>query len=218
MPIPFLPSTKSAFLCAFALRNPHFLAFRAQNRGFCAFLGFETLVFWHFEHKIGIFVRFLPSRPSISGVSSTKSGFLCAFGVWNPRFRAFRAQNRCFCAFLPFETPVFGHFEHKIEVFVRFWPPEPSFSGFSSTKSAFLCALVGRRPGATRATRATGATGATATTRATATTGATGTTAGTVWVADILSQLGFVWTLALYLTWLVVSSDIFPGLEVVTIT
>ena len=29
---------------------------------------------------------------------STKSGFLCAFGVWNPRFRAFRAQNRHFCA------------------------------------------------------------------------------------------------------------------------
>ena len=51
---------------------------------------------------------------------STKSGFLCAFGVWNPRFRAFRAQNRGFCAFLAFETPVFGHFEHKIGVFVRF--------------------------------------------------------------------------------------------------
>ena len=29
--------------------------------------------------------------------------------------------------------------EHKIEVFVRFWGLEPSFSGFSSTKSAFLC-------------------------------------------------------------------------------
>ena len=29
-----------------------------------------------------------------------------------------RAQNRGFCAFLASETPVFGHFEHKIEVFV----------------------------------------------------------------------------------------------------
>ena len=129
-----------------------------------------------------------------------------------------RAQNRDFCALLGSGTHVFRHFEHKIGVFVLFCPSKPPFSGISSTKSRFLCALVGRRPGATRATTATGATGATATTRATATTGATGTTAGTVWVADILSQLGFVWTLALYLTWLVVSSDIFPGLEVVTIT
>ena len=30
--------------------------------------------------------------------SSTKSGFLCFFGLRNPRFRAFRAQNRSFCA------------------------------------------------------------------------------------------------------------------------
>ena len=36
----------------------------------------------------------------------------------NPRFQAFRAQNRHFCALLPFKTPIFGHFEHKIEVFV----------------------------------------------------------------------------------------------------
>ena len=53
---PFFPSTKSGFLCAFVLRNPHFQAFRAQNRGFCALLGFETLIFGLFEHKIGIFV------------------------------------------------------------------------------------------------------------------------------------------------------------------
>ena len=33
--------------------------------------------------------------------------------------------------------------EHKIEVFVRFCPSEPSFSGFSSTKSAFLCSSRG---------------------------------------------------------------------------
>ena len=50
------------------------------------------------EHKIGIFVRFLPLVPSFSGISSTKSRFLCAFGVWNPCFQAFRAQNRGFCA------------------------------------------------------------------------------------------------------------------------
>ena len=56
VPIPFFPSTKSRFLCAFCLRNPHFQGFRAQNRGFCALLGFGTLVFRHFEHKIGIFV------------------------------------------------------------------------------------------------------------------------------------------------------------------
>ena len=31
---------------------------RAQNRGFCAFLAFGTPIFGHFEHKIGVFVRF----------------------------------------------------------------------------------------------------------------------------------------------------------------
>ena len=55
---------------------------------------------------------------------------------------SFRAQNRVFCALLPFETPVFRHFEHKIEVFVRFCPLEPSFSGISSTKSGFLCSFT----------------------------------------------------------------------------
>ena len=66
MPIPFLPSTKSAFLCFFCLRNPHFRAFRAQNRGSCAFLA---------------------SEPSFSGFLSTKSRFLSSggrlsFGEW----------------------------------------------------------------------------------------------------------------------------------------
>ena len=91
------------------------------------------------EHKIGFFVRFLASGPLFSGISSTKSAFLCAFRVRNPHFLAFRAQNRGFCALLPSETPVFGHFEHKIGVFVLFWPSGPPFLGFSSTKSAFLC-------------------------------------------------------------------------------
>ena len=50
------------------------------------------------EHKIGIFVRFLPSEPPFSGISSTKSRFLCAFAIQNPSFQAFLAQNRHFCA------------------------------------------------------------------------------------------------------------------------
>ena len=70
------------------------------------------------EHKIGVFVRFWGLEPPFSGFSSTKSRFLCAFGVWNPRFRAFRAQNRGFCAFLGSGTLVFRLFEHKIGIFV----------------------------------------------------------------------------------------------------
>ena len=48
----------------------------------------------------------------------TKSRFLCFFGLRNPRFQAFRAQNRGFCALLPSETLVFGRFEHIICIFV----------------------------------------------------------------------------------------------------
>ena len=118
VPIPVFPSTKSGFLCAFGLRDPHFQASRAQNRGFCALLPSETPVYGVFEHKIGVFVRFWLSRPSFSGFSSTKLRFLCFFGLRNPCFRAFRAQNRGFCAFLPFETLIFGLFEHKIDIFV----------------------------------------------------------------------------------------------------
>ena len=65
---------------------------------------------------------------------------MCAFGVWKPCFQAFRAQNRGFCALLGFGTFVFGLFEHKIGVFVRFWGLDPLFSGFLSTKLGFLCA------------------------------------------------------------------------------
>ena len=57
-----------------------------------------------------------------------------------------RAQNRVFCALLPSGTLVFRHFEHKIEVFVLFWPPEPLFSSISSTKSRFLCAFALQNP------------------------------------------------------------------------
>ena len=53
---------------------------------------------------------------------------------------SFRAQNLVFCALLGSGTLVFCLFEHKIEVFVRFWGSEPSFSSISSTKSGFLCA------------------------------------------------------------------------------
>ena len=93
-----LPSTRTGFLCAFWLRDPRFRAFRAQNRGFCALLPSGTPILRPLEHKIGVFVRFLPSEHPLSGLSSTKSGFLCAFTLWNPRFQAFRAQNRHFCA------------------------------------------------------------------------------------------------------------------------
>ena len=44
--------TKSAFLCAFALRNPHFRPFRAQNRGFCVRKGNFSPVLPPFEHKM----------------------------------------------------------------------------------------------------------------------------------------------------------------------
>ena len=94
------------------------------------------------EHKIGVFVRFRPPKPPFSGFLSTKSGFLCFFGLRDPCFRAFRAQNQVFCALLGSGTLVYGHFEHKIGFFVRFWGLEPSFSGISSTKSRFLCSFT----------------------------------------------------------------------------
>ena len=91
------------------------------------------------EHKIEVFVLFWPPEPTFSGISSTKSAFLCQNWQFSPGFCPFRAQNRHFCAFLGSGTLVFGHFEHKIEVFVRFLPSGPPFLALSSTKSAFLC-------------------------------------------------------------------------------
>ena len=96
-----------------------------------------------FKHKIGIFVLYWPEEPPFSGFLSTKSGFLCAFCLRDPHFRAFRARNRGFCAFLAFGTLIFGLPEHKNGIFVRFWPSEPSFWGISSTKSGLLCACYG---------------------------------------------------------------------------
>ena len=87
---------------------------RAQNRHFCAFFSSMTPIFWPFEHKNWLFVRFLPSEPSISGFSSTKSAFLCAFGLRNPRFQAFRAQNRGFCVRMGDFSEIFGRFDTKM--------------------------------------------------------------------------------------------------------
>ena len=50
------------------------------------------------EHKNGISVRFCPSKPLFSGLSSTKRAFLCQKGQLFPGFTPSRAQNRGFCA------------------------------------------------------------------------------------------------------------------------
>ena len=61
---PLFSSTKTAFLCAFCLRDPHFWHFRAQNRGFCVRMG-------DFSEILGCF--------------DTKSGFLCSGGPYRCR-------------------------------------------------------------------------------------------------------------------------------------
>ena len=100
-------------------------SFRAQNRHFCVRNGDISLVLAPSEHKIEVFVRFLPSGPPFSGISSTKSRFLCAFALRNPRFRAFRAQNRHFCVRNGDISLVLSPSEHKIGIFVRFcWKPD----------------------------------------------------------------------------------------------
>ena len=45
--------------------------------------------------------------------ASTKSAFLCAFGLWNPCFRAFRAQNRGFCVRIGDFSELLGCFDTK---------------------------------------------------------------------------------------------------------
>ena len=82
-PFPVFQSKKSGFLFFFGLPNPHFQAFRAQNRGFCALFTFGTALFRVFEHKIGIFVRYSTLEPRFSGFSSTIVRFFCAFGLRN---------------------------------------------------------------------------------------------------------------------------------------
>ena len=46
-----------------------------------------------------------------------------------------------------FPMPLFRLPEYKIGIFVRFLPSEPSFSGFLSTKSVFLCQKEQFSPG-----------------------------------------------------------------------
>ena len=83
-----------------------FLLSRAQNRGFCAFLAFGTLVFGHFEHKIGVFVLFWAAKPTFLGFPRTKSAFLCACygntGLWKQK----SAHIFCFCALLIYYSGV----------------------------------------------------------------------------------------------------------------
>ena len=83
-----------------ALPDANFLSSRAQNRHFCVRNGDISLVLAPSEHKIGVFVRFCPPKPSFSGISSTKSAFLCQKRRYFPGFVPFRAQNRHFCALL----------------------------------------------------------------------------------------------------------------------
>ena len=54
--------------------------FGCRRGAFC----YRRVVARHSAHKLSL--------------PSTKSWFLCFFGLPNPRFRAFRAQNRGFCA------------------------------------------------------------------------------------------------------------------------
>ena len=81
-----------------ALPDANSLSSRAQKRHFCALLAAGTPIFGHFEHKIEVFVRFWLSEPPFSGISSTKSAFLCAFGQYFLGFSPRRAQNLVFCA------------------------------------------------------------------------------------------------------------------------
>ena len=52
------------------------------------------------EHKIEVFVLFWPPEPTFSGISSTKSAFLCQNWQFSLGFCPFRAQNRGFCALI----------------------------------------------------------------------------------------------------------------------
>ena len=90
MPIPFLPSTKSRFLCFFGLRNLRFQAFRAQNRHFCVRTGNFPLVFAPFEHKIGVFVRLFKETWPLE--AEKRANFFCTllscYCLWGTVARA----------------------------------------------------------------------------------------------------------------------------------
>ena len=81
VPIPVSPSTKSAFLCAFGLRDSRFLAFRAQNRGFCVRMGDFSEIFGRFDTKMG----FLCSGRGKSGIGKRNRGLECKTVVWNAK-------------------------------------------------------------------------------------------------------------------------------------
>ena len=120
---------------------------RAQNRGFCALLPFGTPIFGHFEHKNSIFVSETAIFPWFWPLPSTKSGFLCAFTLRNPRFRAFRAQNRGFCALLPASffpmAPPASNKPHSAEkstpVWLAIWHIWAGFANSQLRHTAFSC-------------------------------------------------------------------------------
>ena len=96
----------------------------------------ETLVFGHFEHKIWVFVRFLPLGPPFSGISSTKSGFLCAFAS----------------KFLPDSAPASNkpHSEEKsTPVWLAIWRTWAGFANSQLRRAAFRSTYsrLPRRPG-----------------------------------------------------------------------
>ena len=113
---------------------------------------------------------------------------------------------------MAFGTLVFGHFEHKIGNFVRFGGATAGAMAGSNGSNESNESNGSNVSNVSNVSNwSNGSNGNNENNRSNRNNGATGTTAGTVWVADILSQLGFVWTLALYLTLLVVSSDISSG-------
>ena len=67
---------------AVMIPDANFLSSRAQNRGFCAFLAFGTPVFWHFEHKIGVFVLGLLLSAASGRVIADIFEILPGWGKW----------------------------------------------------------------------------------------------------------------------------------------
>ena len=100
-----------------------------------------------FEHKIEVFVLFRPPEPTFSGVSSTKSAFLCQNWQFSPGFGPSRAQNRHFCALLPasfFPTaPPASNKPHPAEkstpVWLAIWRTWAGFANSQLRRAAFRC-------------------------------------------------------------------------------
>ena len=81
--VPTQLSTKSGFLCAFWLWDPHFLAFRAQNRGFCVRMGDFSEIFGRFDTKR----EFLCSGSITMVVPANHRAHQCALEVHRTRIR-----------------------------------------------------------------------------------------------------------------------------------